>query len=70
MKEPLTKKQRKVYDYLLQYYIRHGYMPSHVEIAKRFKILVGGSTIHHLWKLEEKGWIKRKKSHARHIILL
>src|SRR3989338_1173597 len=61
----LTKKQKRVLDYLQSYSQKHGFSPSHDEIRKHLK-LASVSTVHHYLKsLEEKKYIKREKKTAR-----
>ena len=57
--KPLTKKQFEMLDFLTTYHGRYGYMPTHVEISKRFKIKVGGATTHRIETLVRKGYIKK-----------
>jgi len=65
----LTKKQKKVIDYIQEYSKKHGFSPTHHEIRKHFK-LSSVSTVNHYMKiLEEKGYIKRKKNAARAILI-
>lgn len=63
----LTKKQKKVIDFIQEYSKKHGFSPSHDEIRKHFR-LSSVSTVNHYMKiLEEKGYIKRKKNAARSV---
>src|SRR3989344_5891729 len=61
----LTKKQKKILDYIQGCYQKNGYSPSHEEIRKHFK-LSSVSTVNHYTKiLQKKGYIKRTKNTAR-----
>lgn len=61
----LTKKQKKILDYIQAYSQKNGYSPSHEEMRKHFK-LASVSTVNHYMKiLEKKGYIKREKNAAR-----
>ncbi len=61
----LTKKQKKIFDYIQTYFQRNGYSPSHEEMRKHFK-LSSVSTINHYMKiLQKKGYIKHEKNAAR-----
>ena len=61
----LSKKQRKVLDYIQSYSQKHGFSPSHNEIRKHLK-LASVSTVHHYLKnLEAKKYIQREKKTAR-----
>ena len=69
MKEPLTKKQYELYDYLEHYFLLHGYAPTIQEMSNWI-----GKSIGNTWKilrhLELKGWINKKKNCSRHIKLV
>src|SRR3989338_11079275 len=61
----LTKKQKKVLDFIEFYTQKHGLSPSHDEMRKHLK-LSSVSTVNHYMKiLQEKGYIKREKNTAR-----
>ena len=61
----ITKKQRRVLDYIETYAQKHGFSPSHDEIRKYLK-LSSVSTVNHYMKiLQEKGYINREKNSAR-----
>lgn len=63
----LTKKQKKVLDFIESYAQKHGFSPSHDEIRKHLK-LSSVSTVNHYMKiLQEKGYIKREKNTARSV---
>ncbi len=63
----ITKKQKKVLDYMESYSQKHGFSPSHDEVRKHLK-LSSVSTVNHYMKiLQEKGYIKREKNTARSI---
>jgi len=63
----LTKKQKKILDYIQRCHQKNGYSPSHEEIRKHFK-LSSVSTVNHYMKiLQKKGYIKREKNVARAI---
>ena len=61
----LTKKQKKIFDYIQKYSQKNNYSPSHEEMRKHFK-LASVSTINHYMKiLQKKGYIKHEKNAAR-----
>ncbi|KKW11591.1 MAG: methylase N-4/N-6 domain protein [Parcubacteria group bacterium GW2011_GWA2_49_9] len=61
----LTKKQKKVLDYIQVYSQKHGFAPSHEEMRKHLK-LASVSTINHYLKiLQKKKYIAREKKVAR-----
>src|SRR3989344_5047086 len=63
----LTKKQKKVLDFIEFYTQKHGLSTSHDEIRKHLK-LSSVSTVNHYMKiLQGKGYIKREKNSARSV---
>ena len=61
----ITKKQKRVLDFIQEYSQKKGFSPSHDEIRKHLK-LSSVSTVNHYMKiLQEKGYIKREKNAAR-----
>ncbi len=65
----LTKKQKRVLDYVESYSRKKGFAPSHDEMRKYLK-LSSVSTINHYMKiLQEKGYISREKNTARSVEL-
>jgi len=65
----LTKRQKEILDFISQFRLRHGYMPSYREIAAYFR-LSAPSTIHqHVKALIAKGYLKHIASAARSIQL-
>jgi repressor LexA len=63
----LTKRQKEVLDYLVQFETRHGYAPSFEEIGKGLK-LTSLATVHkHISTLEKKGFIRRGYNQSRSI---
>lgn len=63
----LTKRQKQVLDFLVQFKNRHGYSPSFEEIAAGLD-LTSLATVHkHLATLEKKGFIRRGYNQSRSI---
>src|SRR3989338_9128002 len=63
----ITKKQKKVLDYIKQYYLKHNYAPSLEEIKRHFR-LASVSTAHfHVKGLQEKGFLKKEDNQPRAI---
>jgi repressor LexA len=63
----LTKRQKQVLDFLVQFIDRHGYSPSFEEIARALR-LASLATVHkHLTTLEQKGYIRRGHNRSRSI---
>lgn len=68
-REPLTKRLREIYDFLVGYMDEHGYAPTFVEIGEQFGYS-SMSTVHeHLANLETRGWIRRTYNTERGITL-
>jgi repressor LexA len=65
--QPLTKRQREIFDYLSDFIQQHGYAPSLEEVGKRFN-LSSLATVHkHLTNLQEKGFIRRAWNRSRSV---
>lgn len=63
----ITRRQREVYDFLLNFVDSHGYSPSFEEICQGLG-LSSLATVHkHLTNLEQKGLIKRDYNRSRSI---
>jgi len=63
----LTKRQKQVLDFLVQFIDRHGYSPSFEEIASGLG-LTSLATVHkHLATLEKKGFIRRGYNQSRSV---
>src|SRR4030042_4064514 len=62
----LTKKQKKIYDFVTNFIEEKDYSPSLEEIGAHFKLAV--STIHeHIEGIKRKGFICKRKKYARSI---
>ena len=64
---PLTKQQRRVLKWIVQYISLRGYSPSISEIRDAFGFLSNNSVVCHLKPLERKGCIVRDAHIARSI---
>ena len=69
MLKPLTKKQVETLTFIKKFFSKHGYMPSHQDISKKFKIKIGGSTKHRFDSLVKNGHITKLKNRPRYITL-
>ena len=66
----LTRRQKELYDFLLNFVDTHGYSPSFEEIAEGMG-LSSLATVHkHITNLEQKGLLKRDYNRSRSIDLL
>lgn len=63
----LTKKQKKVLDYIQNYTLKQGFSPSHDEIRKHLKLASVSTVSHYMKTLKEKGYIKHEKNIARSV---
>src|SRR6202049_1798908 len=63
----LTKRQKEVLDFLVNFVYKHGYSPSFEEIARALR-LTSLATVHkHITTLERKGFIRRGYNQSRSI---
>ncbi|MBO8160555.1 MAG: repressor LexA [Thermosipho sp. (in: Bacteria)] len=69
MNQRLTKKQKKVYDFIATYIQQKGYSPSIRDIARHFNLTPRGAHIHVI-ALEKKGYITRNPNKSRSISLV
>ncbi|HET7274073.1 MAG TPA: transcriptional repressor LexA [Longimicrobiaceae bacterium] len=70
MREPLTKTEHRILDYLVDYLTRNTYQPSIREIGKRFSIKSTKTVSEHLQALADKGYIEREASRSRGVKIL
>ena len=59
MKEPLTDRQREIFDFLRDYCFEHGFPPSFYDIAGHFGFSPKASS-DVMIALEKKGWVTRE----------
>jgi repressor LexA len=57
--QPRTKRQREVFDYIIQYTEKHGYNPSYQQIAWHLKLSSKAGIAKHIKALETQGLITR-----------
>jgi repressor LexA len=70
MPEPLTKLERRILDFIVDYLRRNTYQPSIREIGQRFAIKSTKTVSEHLQALADKGWIERDPSRSRGVRIL
>src|SRR3712207_8940291 len=70
MPEPLSKMERRILDYIVDYLKRNTYQPSIREIGKRFGIKSTKTVSEHLQSLADKGYIERDASRSRGVKIL
>lgn len=66
---PLTKKQKKIYDYVCSFLDDHGYAPSYREIGEYFGLSSVATIAEHISTLKAKGYLDLDPGHARSIQL-
>lgn len=67
-KQPLTDRQREIYDLIVEVRQAVGYSPSTREIQRRFEFRSQSAVMHQLRNLEAKGWIKLSRKISRSAI--
>ena len=70
MKYPLTKKQKKYFEFIKKYIQENEMSPSYEEIQKGMKVAGKGVVFTTLYNLEKRGWIKKLPATARSIVLI
>jgi repressor LexA len=70
MPEVLSKIERRILNYLVDYLKEHTYQPSIREIGKRFAIKSTKTVSEHLQGLADKGYIERDSSRSRGVRIL
>jgi repressor LexA len=70
MPETLTKIEKRILEYLIEYLKNHTYQPSIREIGKRFGIKSTKTVSEHLQALADKGYIERDASRSRGVKIL
>lgn len=69
MGDSLTKKQRKVLDFITKFVEDFGYAPTYREIAEAFDLSSPASIHQYMKALEEKGYVAMSKNESRSIEL-
>jgi repressor LexA len=70
MPEPLSKIERRILDYIVEYLRKNTYQPSIREIGKRFGIKSTKTVSEYLQALATKGYIERESSRSRGVRIL
>ncbi len=66
----LTKRQKEILDYILEFITGHGYAPSFEEIAEAFGYSSLATVHEHVSNLERKGYIRKAYNESRSIEIL
>lgn len=67
MPTPLTKKQKRIYDFVTTFLDEHGYAPSYREIGEYFNLSSVATIYEHINTLKLKGYLDLDPGHARSI---
>lgn len=67
--EPLSDKQREVFEFLDQFITQNSYPPTRVEIAEHFSFSSPNAADEHLRALSRKGWIRLVPAISRGIVI-
>jgi len=67
--QPLTKRQREIYDFIAKFVKASGFAPSLEEIAAAFSLRALATVHKHLENLQAKGYIRRQWNRSRSIVL-
>lgn len=70
MPEPLSKIERRILDYIVDYLKKNTYQPSIREIGKRFGIKSTKTVSEYLQALADKGYIEREASRSRGVKII
>lgn len=70
MPEPLSKMERRILDFIVEYLKRNTYQPSIREIGKRFGIKSTKTVSEYLQSLADKGYVEREASRSRGVKIL
>lgn len=70
MPEPLSKMERRILDFIVDYLKRNTYQPSIREIGKRFGIKSTKTVSEYLQSLADKGYVEREASRSRGVKIL
>lgn len=65
--EPITARQREVYDWIVEFVEARGYSPTVRELCKAFGFASPTGAVCHLKPLQERGWISWVPHHSRTI---
>mgnify|MGYP003868418309 CR=1 FL=1 len=65
----MTKRQQEIYDYIQDYQVENGFVPSQREIQRHFGFASQTTVADHLCLMEKKGFIDRQSGCARAITL-
>jgi repressor LexA len=69
MEKKLTKKQKKILEFIDKFTVLNSYPPTFKELAEKFDITVG-TMQDHIFALQKKGYIERKPDTARGIKII
>ena len=68
--DPLTKKQKDIYDFIKSFINENGYAPSYREIGQYFNLSSTGTIAGYISVLESKGYLTKEPADARAVQLV
>ncbi|MDP3964672.1 MAG: winged helix-turn-helix transcriptional regulator, partial [bacterium] len=69
MTEPLTKKQKEILDFIVEFMKVNEYAPSYREIGEHLGLSSPATVAEHVRSLEDKGYLKLQEGRARSLEL-
>jgi repressor LexA len=66
--QPLTPKQRSIYDWIVAYHARERIGPSVRDVQTHFNFSSPNGAVCHVHALVKKGWLERRPNKARAIL--
>jgi repressor LexA len=67
-RRPLTKRQREVYDFIVQHRADYGYSPTVQAVCRKFDFRSKNGAMSHLLPLRAKGWLRWEPRCSRTMI--
>ena len=65
----ITKKQKKVFDFVKEYHNKHDYAPSLDDIKRKFKLASVSTAHYYIKKLKEAGQLNKERNQPRSVVL-
>ena len=65
----ITKKQKKIFDFVKEYHNKHDYAPSLDDIKRKFKLASVSTAHYYIKKLKEAGQLNKERNQPRSVVL-
>ena len=65
----ITKKQKKIFDFVKEYHNKHDYAPSLNDIKRKFKLASVSTAHYYIKKLKEAGQLNKERNQPRSVVL-